>query len=362
MKKRIEHVLWSAPLTVKAAGIGVATVAVLGAAMAGFVTVHMERVSGPMSTSERLMFLSPFLAIIAGGIVLALALSYALARAIARPMEQLTRPTQRITAGDFSVALEIEQDDEIGALAHNITALARSLAAHRAQLMNRDTERRLLLSRLVDAQEHEKRAIARELHDHFGQMLSLLLLLTSSLRRTTDVAHKSEILDEIDRHIASIIEDVRRLSSDLRPSVLDDYGLDTAVRRQVDFLKTSQAFDVDYTFDNLLDRRLPGPTETALYRIAQEAITNVLRHAEATHVGIHIRVEPGGIHMEIADNGVGFDTRAGAPGSGGIGLSTMEERAALANGSLQVRSKPGGGTRVIVTLPPPAERGTAGHS
>jgi PAS domain S-box-containing protein len=222
-----------------------------------------------------------------------------------------------------------------------------------------------LLSRLVFAQEDERRRIAREMHDQFGEQLTALNLRVRLLRDacagrpdlTEQVAALEEVAQRLDR-------DVDHLVWELRPTALDDLGLRAALANYIKDWSARVHVSAELHTTGLLDDRLPSETETALYRIAQEALTNVAKHSQAKNVEIILERRSDHVVLIVEDDGVGFEP-GGAPGAGGqgFGLLGMQERAALIGATLQIESSAGSGTTVFVRMaagPPAGEAG--GHA
>jgi len=211
-----------------------------------------------------------------------------------------------------------------------------------------------LLKQVMSAREEEQRRIARDLHDGIGQSLTSLLL---GLRAAAEVPTLEEArarLLELRGITASLLDEVRRLARDLRPSVLDDLGLAAVLDRYAADYTQAHGIAVDVYAPDLASARLPAEVETALYRIAQETFTNVLKHAAAKAVSLVVRRESSSVHLTVEDDGRGFDNDAllQAPGAGkGLGLLDIRERAALLNGSVTLESRPGSGTTVHVCIP-----------
>ncbi len=207
--------------------------------------------------------------------------------------------------------------------------------------------------RLLAAQESERRTIARELHDEIGQALTAVSVNLQTLTSAPDDAGRGEILEESLAITQQTLRQVRTLSLDLRPSLLDDLGLGPALRwylgRQEQRLGCRIAFD-----DGVGDVRHPAAVETTCFRIAQEALTNVARHADARTVRVSVRRDGGALALEIEDDGAGFDVGAArerATRGHSLGLLGMEERAMLAGGHLDIVSRSGHGTRIVARLP-----------
>jgi signal transduction histidine kinase len=206
-----------------------------------------------------------------------------------------------------------------------------------------------LSQRLVEVQETERRNIARELHDEIGQTLTGLKLLL-------DTAHKlpgdrmTARLGEAQAIVNDLIRLARNLSLELRPTMLDDLGLLPALLWL--FERYAAQTGVSVNFDHSgVDRRFPSSVETATYRIVQEALTNVARHAQVDHVLVEVRAGDEQLVVKVEDRGVGFDQHAVLGASESGGLIGMRERAFLLGGKLIVESAPGMGTRLIARLP-----------
>ena len=218
-----------------------------------------------------------------------------------------------------------------------------------------------LLKQILSAREEEQRRIARDLHDGIGQSLTSLLLGLRAAAEVPTFAEARARLGELRDITASLLDEVRKLARGLRPIVLDDLGLLAVLERYAADYTHAHGIAVDVYAPDLALARLPAAVETALYRIAQETLTNVLKHAAAKAVSLVVRRELGGvthgasgIHLTVEDDGCGFDSDAllQVPGTGkGLGLLDIRERAALLNGSFTVESQPGSGTTVHVCIP-----------
>ena len=219
--------------------------------------------------------------------------------------------------------------------------------------------RALLLNQVITVQEEERRRIARELHDETAQSLASLLLGLSALQESRTLKGARAQARELHQVVTRALAEVRRLAWGLRPNVLDDLGLSAAVERYVgDFCQT-RAIAVEVDTGGLGTERMSPAVETALYRILQEALSNVARHASARQVRVELDRFGAVVSMVVTDDGVGFEPeRVPAPATAarGLGIHTMRERAVVLNGTLTLTSTPGRGTRVSVEIPLGEER------
>lgn len=210
-----------------------------------------------------------------------------------------------------------------------------------------------LSNRIIEVQETERRQIARELHDEIGQCLTALKINLEGLQRTArDPAVVSRVAESVELS-AHTLDQVRRLSVDLRPSQLDDLGLEPAVRSVLDRQASTGNFTAHYESD-LNGAVLSGQVETACFRVCQEALTNIIKHAGAQHVWVRIELSGKKLQLRVRDDGSGFDPESGkrrALAGESFGLLGMQERATLAGGQLQINSAPGQGTEVRAWFP-----------
>jgi signal transduction histidine kinase len=204
------------------------------------------------------------------------------------------------------------------------------------------------LRRVVETQELERRRLARELHDETGQALASILLGLKALDENTDDAAARTSIEELRELVVATLQDVRRLAVELRPSALDDFGLVAALERLAESFAEQSGISVDFQAA-LADERLPNEAETALYRIVQESLTNVVKHARARRVSILLTRTNGAVKAVIEDDGRGFDPEQAA--DGGFGLVGMRERLALLGGRLEIESARDAGTTVAAEVP-----------
>jgi signal transduction histidine kinase len=311
---------------------------------------------------------------IAGFILLALGMLFAwgMGRSIVRPIAMLTRATQRIAAGELSDPIPVTGADELGRLANSFDAMRRQLkaSAERIQQWNRELEKTVhertqeleqsqvmrgqLLRKLIFAQEEERKRIARELHDETSQALTALVVALDMALMTPASAEETKAkLASMKIVAVKLLDGVRQMIFDLRPSVLDDLGLVPALRWYADERLKPLGVRVNVETTGA-EKRLPPEVEVALFRVVQEAVTNVGKHAESENVVLSIGFGESSVSVELEDDGKGFDprrlVRIGEKGEG-LGLLGMKERVFLLGGSMTVDSEPGAGTRVRIQVP-----------
>jgi signal transduction histidine kinase len=278
-----------------------------------------------------------------------------LSRLVIRRLEAFLPILDNFGPGRLALQLDPGAPDEIGRVAANFNDMARRLQAEEIQKRQLAAQRQQLLARLLTIQEDERRRVARDLHDDLGQELAGIGLGLDAVERL-DVA----LPDTARRHLQRLRERVAASSDQLyamimalRPSVLDDLGLAAAVRAQAEQSLGSAGISYEMAVEGLSER-LPPELETAVFRLTQEALSNVVRHAQANRVRIRLARSAAGINVDIADDGRGFDVaaaRQNGHGPRGLGLLGMHERAGHFGGRVEIASAPGAGTCLRVWLP-----------
>ena len=236
------------------------------------------------------------------------------------------------------------------ALGMVITDLSQQKRKQAEEIKQAEAMHRLLLEHELSAQEEERRRIARELHDEAGQLLTSLLVGPRTLedaRKLADVKVQGRRLREI---AAQAIDEVGRLARGLHPTVLDDHGLGVALTRYVTEYTKTHKIAVDLTLSELDSSNLPPAIQIALYRILQEALTNVARHSGAKAVSIRFARLATALEVAVIDDGCGFDAKAVAVSSQRLGLQSMRERAAMLGGTVSFTSQRKG-TKILVQVP-----------
>jgi two-component system, NarL family, sensor histidine kinase UhpB len=221
----------------------------------------------------------------------------------------------------------------------------------------RESEQRLrfLTSQLLSAQERERKRISMELHDQLGQSLAVLKLQIRAIERSLGDEQQDlkEACRELLHYLDGVIDDIRRLSRDLSPAILEDLGLQSALKYLIDGVSKHYKFSLSFEVEDL-DQLFSSEAQIMIFRIFQECLTNISKHAGATEVAISVREEDGLIFLTLKDNGAGFDPAQVADRRApdrGLGLAALYERSRMLGGTLEIRSQPGSGTRVTCVIP-----------
>jgi two-component system sensor histidine kinase UhpB len=293
------------------------------------------------SSSERWEFM-----ILALAIVLTLCTNLWMLQRRFRPLEHLI---DEIEAIDPSAPAPLELRRQ-----NPVEEIERLSASFHGLLQRIEDERRRSGQLAMRAQEEERRRLARDLHDEVNQALTAILLRLEALAQETPPEREPEVA-ELKRLVNQAMDGLLNLARQLRPSALDDHGLVPAVETQLKRFSSRTGIEVRLDTRGEPDE-LPEVVQTAIYRVAQEALTNVTRHAGATVVELDLGEHEGAAELRVRDDGDGFDpavvARAAAEeATGGLGLVGMAERARLVGGELDVRSAPGGGTSITLRVP-----------
>ncbi|MBI3169708.1 MAG: HAMP domain-containing protein [Chloroflexi bacterium] len=332
-----EGLIWDAAVPILDGKIGTARIGLSDASM-----------QSALSTLTAQLLLTALL-VSATGVVVAVFLTWILTR----PIFALVSATQSVAKGDFTPRVLRWADDEIGDLAEAFNAMIEELARTDELRREREVLRRQLLEKVITTQEDERRRIARELHDSTSQNLtSLIVGLRIMETNCAQCAAQSKATDM--RQVASkTLDEVHDLSMRLRPRVLDDLGLAAALERLVSEWQARYKTPVDVAIQ--LNERLPGDVETAIYRIVQEALTNIVRHAQAHSASIMVERRGDIVRAIVEDDGVGFNSKTNH-GERHLGLLGMRERAELLNGTLTIESAVERGTSIFIEIPIQSEK------
>jgi two-component system sensor histidine kinase UhpB len=266
-----------------------------------------------------------------------------------QPLHALERTVDRVAAGDLSARAHrvLFRDPDVERLGETLNTMLDVLQEHRALLQK-------MSEQVLAAQEDERKRIARELHDETAQSLTTLLIRLKILEKARTETEIRGQIDELRELTAQTLEAVRKLAVELRPATLDDLGLVVALEAYAESYSSRLPIRVTFGsegFDDSLGR-LPPQVELVLYRVVQEALTNVAKHADAANVEVQLRRRPGEVLAVVSDDGRGFEVDDMMRSrERGLGLFGMQERLALVRGQLVIDSRPGGGTRLEARVP-----------
>jgi signal transduction histidine kinase len=264
-----------------------------------------------------------------------------------RRVKTLVSATDRLRLGDLSARAGLRYGHgQMGRLALAFDGMAAALDARRAEAERTEAAQR----RLNETLEQEARRIAHALHDEAGQLLAVVHIALDDCARDLPPAAQ-ERLREVRGHLDQIEEQLRRLSHELRPTILDNLGLVPALNFLAEGV--SKRTGLAITVEGSTEGRLPAPVEITLYRVVQEGLTNATKHAKASNVRIQLQREDQEIRCAIGDDGIGFDYPAVSAKEGdcGLGLIGIQERLKALDGALRITSSPGNGTALLVTIP-----------
>lgn len=269
---------------------------------------------------------------------------------VTRPILLLKSAAEAVGRGDFNQQITPWADDEIGDLAVAFNGMTADLAQAEKERGKREQLRTQLLEKVITAQEDERRRISRELHDETGQALTSLMVRMHTMKQQCPVPELKPKIEQLRLLVVNTLDNIHNLSMELRPSVLDDLGLDAALERYVQDYNQRYPVQADLLVRGLGGKRLPPPVETAVYRIVQESLTNIARHAQAKNASVLLEKRNGRIRVIIEDDGIGFELQQAAKNER-LGLYGMKERAELLNGTLTIESTPGQGTSIFIEVP-----------
>lgn len=272
--------------------------------------------------------------------VFILGFAQVITRMITLPIISLKNAASRLGKGDFENKVRIHSKDEIGSLAETFNTMSDQVRE----------ERRKRIMALFDGQEMERRRISRELHDGLGQQLIGTKLQIETCD-SDDPACIRKTMEETKSSLHGIVDELRRISNDLRPVSLDELGLKTALSNLCS--EVGRQVGIDIEFDADINSQPEASTTVFLFRIAQEGIHNVIKHAKAGNVSLQLIENRDSLIMILEDDGIGFDPSIAGKGNG---LSNMKERANLLGGTFNIESEPGKGTTIRVKIPTENEK------
>jgi two-component system sensor histidine kinase UhpB len=315
-------------------------IVVLGAVVGTSLTLTIAR-TWPSGDIWQLYVLFATLGVIASVVV-----NYLVLRAAFAPLDLLVEAVSEVRNGNVDARAPRPPitDPRIEQLRETLNAMLEALATYRGRL-------RALSSQVITAQEEERKRISRELHDETAQALTSLLIRLKLLQGARDLDEVKTSAAELRELTARTLEDVRKMAVELRPTTLDHLGLVAAIEWYSRDLAERIGAPIELHSEGFAGRLHPQ-VELVVYRVAQEALTNVARHAQASHVDVTLAFRDDVVEVTIEDDGRGFEmSEATSSRERGLGLFGMRERVELIGGTIAIDSKPGRGTRIHVTVP-----------
>lgn len=316
---------------------------VVAGAIAGTAVTARHVRAAPDGALIELVGLLALASVIVSVLVNALILIVAL-----KPVRTLEAAAARIHGGDLAARAPLSPlaDRDLRRLIRTFNGMLDRLALYRSRL-------RGMAQRILQVAEEDRRRIAKDLHDDTAETLAALLLRVRLAQSEEDPALRDAILGEIRQAIAEAMERVRFSAHGLRPPALDAFGLAAALDAHVRSVADATGIAVDFGA-GAIEGTLSPEAELALYRIVQEALSNVIRHAQATRVRVNLRATADHVVAAVEDDGCGFRVNEMRAATKGFGLFGMRERAEYLGGRLEIRSGPGEGTRIEAVIPRPA--------
>lgn len=291
--------------------------------------------SGP---AERATVIAMTVAMIAASIV-----NVALIRTALRPVKELVVLAEKVSGGDFSARGKPSPfaDQELSTLGATVNSLLDSLAVERKRIRDLGAE-------VIYAQDSERARVSRELHDSIAQTLAgaKFQIVAAANGASEDVRKRLEAVNEM---LTSVTEEVRDVSYSLHPRVAEDLGLESALTMLARQIKQRSGVDVSVSV-NISAVPIPINVSATIYRVAEEALKNIEMHARAKTATVDVASGSGSIRIEVSDDGTGFDLDRMNRVVGRSGLASIKDRVVLAGGTMQIDSKPNGGTRVMAEL------------
>lgn len=292
----------------------------------------------------------------------AIVINFTLNQLVLHRLELFVAAIRRFRKGSPRPLLSENPPDELGILASAFNTMVQEIQRREADnqaltesLKRRDARRGELLKRIISVQEDERKRVARELHDELGQALSGLALRAEAMGEyiSSDPDRALDKLEQIRLLTKQTTNRMYELIWDLRPSALDDLGLVVAINSYAKRLLADTGITLTLDEDNLKCQLKPE-VETALYRILQEALNNIMRHADASEISIMLHYNENACEVTVLDNGRGFnisEINANGKGARGLGLLGMQERVMQCGGQIEIISQPGTGTRIHIRIP-----------
>ncbi|MFT9486470.1 MAG: ATP-binding protein [Tepidibacillus sp.] len=293
-------------------------------------------------------------------IILTIFVAFALTRLLTLPLKQLVQFANNIGQGNYNTTLKAESwaSKEIAFLLETFNRMAKNLKNISIKIDHAQKVRKTLLQKIITAQEEERARVARELHDEANQYMAAINIGLDRIAAENDPEKSKNLSKELKKIVLHASSELKHLAWELRPTTIDKIGLTSALENYIDNCKTNNKINIDFACDIKCEEQLDDEVKIAVFRIIQEALTNILKHSDADEVEVTLKNSKEYIIVIIEDNGKGFDTdtilQPAEKPSGKIkslGIHGMMERAELIDGKLIIESEPNQGTTVYLKVP-----------
>lgn len=291
--------------------------------------------------------------LISGISLIGFVISYMITNILYRPITSLTSAVARVGHGDFTVRLKPQMVDEIGQLTIAFNKMAENLYNANRNLRSKERVRLQLMKKIITSQEEERVRISRDLHDKAGQLLTSMKVGLKSIETASESAALKRKLERFRLLLNDSLEELHTLSVELRPPLLQDFGLFKAVKKYAEDFEKNHGIKVSYRVAFRGECRLSYPVEIGIYRVIQEAFTNTAKHAKADAVKLSFEKSGRRLVMHYSDNGAGFTRERLFQDTGRktLGVMGMEERLHVIGGNFSINSAPGKGTQICAKIP-----------
>ena len=270
---------------------------------------------------------------------------------VMRPIAELTKATKEILKGNFNFKINSPKyNDDIGKLVKSFNSMLEKLSFLENERKEKERLSKDFVNKIITTQEDERKRIARELHDEFGQFFAYVKMNLKLIEESSVLSDAKKVIANLKEHLNKEVELLHNMVKNLRPSILDELGLSKAIEFYLsEFVEKQYDIKVDYHSFNIEKRRFDPKIEISVYRIIQEAVLNSLKHAKAKHLRIFLEWNNGILRGIIEDDGIGFNLKE--KDKFGFGLYGMQERVSLLNGYIDINSEKNEGTVIVFNIP-----------
>jgi len=314
----------------------------LGILRVGVSTKHSENVVNSVIISILLIIiLGIFISVIFASIITYL---------IMKPIFLLKKATKEISNGNYSIKVNSSKFyDDLGGLIESFNSMTEKLNFLEKEREKKEILLKEFVNKIINAQEEERKRISRELHDELGQFFAYLKMRIKLVEESNSFDEAKKILVELKKHLTKEVNLIHDMAKNLRPSILDEMGLSKAIEYYLNDIVVKNGIDYSFNTFNIEQRRFDSHIETSIYRVAQEAVLNVVKHSKASFLKVFLEWHEGVLHGIIEDNGIGFDVNQ--KNNQGFGIYCMKERITMLGGNFEINSDNENGTVIIFSVP-----------